>query len=275
MMVSARSRHARQQLDWRISVPRFRLFDHDVRLPWWAATITAPIVIGTHGVVWLGAIPWTMLKTLEQWRTAEGPDAPPLGEREHFVLILRNFGRDGGVFGGAQRPPGGTLPRVRTLEEIVGETVGDLGLGSVVGLMDQRVDEIPACVRYYRTPHQSWQEYAVSLLLRSTAVVVLAAPSAPLGSSFRWELDAIVRLGLVHKAIVIGPSDVEGPAREGTYAVLEKFGLPRPHSLPLVTRLGGGRPTIYPSPGRHHPDVISHYKIGLARSLIEIVQETP
>lgn len=77
------------------------------------------------------------------WSSAELTDIP--GDKP-FLLVLRTFGKDGGMLLPPAHGQDTIAPRALTLEQIVGDVEETLGL-SAVGFADHSVQAVPPGVR--------------------------------------------------------------------------------------------------------------------------------
>ena len=127
---------------------------------------------------------------------------------EEFCLILRPSGREGRV----------VVPDVRvrdlratwanpnlTLEQVVALAARTALDHSTYAIVDQASHVAPPGPTYLRVPDPERQRVVQRLIARAHSIVLVLAPEVDLRTSFRWEVEQIVRAGVAHRVIIVLP----------------------------------------------------------------------
>lgn len=186
------------------------------------------VVLTRLAVVWLAFFIYFLMvsfsSNLKGWvGSADDYVSYIRNSQAEYCLILRPFGADGFI-PIRTNPPANRFSRImmrisglsswkisKTLEQIIGETVTNVFNCETVALVDPKLKLVPSSPKFISTDNSSWQTIIEQLLKRALVVFLILPPQKKITSSVLWEVERIVRWGLVGRFIIVLPP----PSRPG------------------------------------------------------------
>ena len=274
-MTGGRGAHALAQFDPRHTMGYWAGSGPTVRLPWWLAIPSYPVVIGTRVLVWAGQIPFQALRNYVSWRR---PSTDVVPSDVPYILLLRTFGGDGGLL--MSPPPAlpnsvaSSMTRSITLEQILGKAAEDLGM-SLVGFADHDITSFPPGVRYHKVEHRTWRAQFESLADSAAAIVAMSTPGRHPGSAFRGELEYLMSQGLAPKAVVVAPPDLDEDTRAANNLIYSTLAWPQVKHGYLTAHMGDdGRLNLRPTWGREDAYLAGRYAEAFEWALGDVLRRS-
>jgi hypothetical protein len=172
-------------------------------------------------------------------RTADAKDVlfPLVRSEQEYCLLLRPFGRDGGIIlpSTIWRFKGMTfLWRLNTtLEQVVASAVRTaLGLATY-GMVDQNVMFAPPGPKFVRASNHDWKRVAQELIQRAHSIILVLPPGRAVGDGLAWEVEKIVDNHIQARVLIVLP-----PCDQDARAHLEAL---REAGVLLALMEGSGR----------------------------------